>query len=127
MRFWSPRGKRIVFAATSGAQARSFEIILSGLARTGGKEVMRLLIIQFLGVSATAFGLMTFGSPVITSPHSATTNRVSLGSRLVLTVDAASTVSALSYQWRLCSEERVGATNSTWDIARIQTDADDFY
>jgi hypothetical protein len=55
---------------------------------------------------------LAYGLPGVLSPLSVTTNRVSLGSRLILSVQATSSVSALSYQWMLGSNDLVDATHS---------------
>jgi hypothetical protein len=60
--------------------------------------------------------------PVIQSPSGSRTNRVSLGARVVLKVEAASAISpALSYQWRFGLDDIPGATNAVLTLERIRT------
>ena len=67
---------------------------------------------------ATALTLpKALGFPVIQSPSEAIINRVSLGARVVLQVEATSIISpTLSYQWRFGAAEIPSATNALLDL-----------
>ena len=79
-------------------------------------------------ISLVVFALSVgFGMPVILSPTDATTNRVSLGSRLVLSTAATSPVSSLTYRWKFGSNDIAGATNSSLVLNSIQTDQTGVY
>ncbi|MDB6037239.1 MAG: hypothetical protein JWM99_1080, partial [Verrucomicrobiales bacterium] len=70
---------------------------------------------RFLSIALAAIlaGPVVIGLPVIQSPHEATTNRVSLGARVVFRVEATSTTwPKLSYQWRFGAGDIPGATNA---------------
>src|ERR1700732_5025748 len=86
---------------------------MSAFIASGDILVMKHLIACSVSWLAFLTGTVSFGLPVIISPIQGTTNRVSLGSRLVLSVQALSAVSAVTYQWRFGSTNIAEATNST--------------
>src|SRR3954469_19884186 len=81
---------------------------------------MKLAFGCVAGVVA-CFAFSTFGSPLIVSPQQATTNRVSLGSRLVLRVDATSPYSEILYQWVLRTIDVPAGTNASLSIDNVRT------
>ena len=71
---------------------------------------------------------MALGLPVIQSPSEASTNRVSLGARVVLQVAATSIISpTLSYQWRFGTEVIPSATNAVLVLDGIRTNQTGIY
>ncbi|MDB6033338.1 MAG: hypothetical protein JWM16_3676 [Verrucomicrobiales bacterium] len=80
-----------------------------------------------LAVVVSAFALAASGAPVLVSPQGPTTNRVSLGSKVVLTVEATSPSSEILYQWALGTNDLLAATNATLSIDKVTTNQTGVY
>ena len=71
---------------------------------------------------AAVLSPVVVGLPVIQSPSDVSTNRVSLGARVVLQVEATSIISPkLSYQWRFGAEDIPVATNAVLVLEGVRT------
>jgi hypothetical protein len=73
------------------------------------------------------FGFSVFASPLIVSPKDATTNRVSLGSKVVLTVGATSLYSEMRYQWALGTNDVPAGTNASLGLDNVRTNQTGVY
>jgi len=87
---------------------------------------MKLAFGCLVGIVA-CFGFCVFASPLIVSPKDATTNRVSLGSKVVLTVGAASPYSEMLYQWALGTNDLTGGTNASLGLDNVRTNQTGVY
>ena len=117
-----PPGVRFLPAFSSADFPKNLALQVSAFGVSGGKLVMKLEIVSAARLITTVFtASVALATPAILSPSSPTTNRVSLGGRLMLSVEATSSVSAVSYQWRFGSTNIVDATNSIFILNSIQT------
>src|SRR5436190_9272309 len=87
---------------------------------------MKLAFGCLVGIVA-CFGFSVFASPLIVSPKDATTNRVSLGSKVVLTVGATSPYSEMLYQWALGTNDVPTGTNASLGLDNVRTNQTGIY
>jgi hypothetical protein len=117
-------------AVTGGAEPFAFSTFnhrkLSAFPLSGDKMAMSCEIFRGFGVLMVWGACIASAMPVV-SPATPTTNRVSWGGRLVISANATSPVSALSYQWRFGSNDLVGATNSVLVLNSVQTNQTGVY
>lgn len=93
---------------------------MSAFTLSGDKLVMKQTFVCLAGIGFI-FGLNLLGAPLIVSPQASTTNRVSLGSTVVLAVSATSPASEILYQWALGTNDVPAATNASLSINNVRT------
>jgi uncharacterized repeat protein (TIGR03803 family) len=105
--------------ALSGATLSSYTVASTGAPGSFTYSVIASLGSQKL-TSSNAI-LKVLGPPTISSPTSATTTNVAIGSNVTLTVSASDTATTnIYYQWQRNGQFLAGATSNSYTISNVQ-------